>query len=186
MDECIGCLNAGKCFRCNDFSLYKTKDNKTSGRITATVHSTKDKNADNSWELLEEDMVKELKKIPTMPEIRRAKASGALWYEKSDVIHNILQLECKERTGTLLANGEKSFSVKKEWLTKAEREALDEGKTMALPFRFKGDDDTYIIVKSDSLIELVNHINAYIRDNKLKDAEIEVLKKRINHFKKGD
>lgn len=183
MDNCnlfSSCLNNDKCWRCNDQKLHKPKFKQ---KVSNNKHSTKDKNSDDSWKLLEQDIVNDLNRKITIQDARRARGSGNQWFEKSDVVHNILQIECKERTGTLLASGEKSFSIKKEWLTKAENEAIADRKTMALPFRFKGDDDTYIIMKSSDIIELVNTMNAYIEDNDLKRAELEVLKKRIDHSK---
>lgn len=101
-----------------------------------------------------------------------------LWFEKGDVLHSILGIECKERKGNELKGGDKSLSVKRSWLEKAKEEALDENKVMALPFRFKGDRTNYIIMEAEEIISLVNTVVAYQRDNDIKAKEIELLKKK--------
>jgi hypothetical protein len=53
------------------------------------------------------------------------------------VLDEILNLECKERKGNMLSGGDKSISIKRSWLEKAEEEASMENKISALPFRLK-------------------------------------------------
>ena len=57
-----------------------------------------------------------------------------LWFEKGDIVDSILHPECKERKGNELKSGEKSISIKREWLEKAAEECKFEDKTMCLPF----------------------------------------------------
>ena len=172
------CLNSSKCFRCNNHNLLKLKgqkgQRKTAGLISS--NNTKVTQSDNSWEDLEQQVVDKLNNIPTIKEARRARASGALPFEKGDVIDDILHPECKERKGKELKSGEKSISIKKEWLEKAANECKFEDKTMCLPFRFKGDSNIYCIFNMDDIISLVTTMKAYINDNELKDKEIERLK----------
>jgi hypothetical protein len=114
---------------------------------------------DNSWEDLEQTVVNKLNDVPTIQEARRSRASGALWFERGDVVDSILHPECKERTA------EKSFSIKREWLEKAVNECKYSDKFMCLPFRFKGDDQVYTVMRNEDIMELVTLMKAYIADN---------------------
>lgn len=174
------CLNNSKCFRCFGESLLKLPEDKFKAKHKKNkVYDKRKADAENSWEGLEDDMVAELNKVPTMAEARRSRASGATWFEKGDVLHSILNLECKERTGNELQGGDKSISIKKSWLDKAEEEAIGEDRIMALPFRFKSDDKNYIIMEAHNIIELVNMLRAYQQDNDMKAKEISLLKERL-------
>lgn len=174
------CLNNQKCFRCYNEALLKLKEEKGKSR---KVYNHKEANKDNSWEDLEETIRDDLNKVPTIKEARRSRASGALWYEKSDVLDYLLNVECKERKGNNLEGGDKSISIKKSWLKKATDEALDNDRLMALPFRFKGDSDYYIIMHPVDIVELVNMIKAFANDNEIKTKEIELLKKELETLK---
>lgn len=183
MSECqyiLRCKNNTKCYRCNNCNLLKLpKGYDNTPKSSFKRIDRKKANADNSWEDLEQTMVDKLKSIPTTEEIRRSRASGALWFEKSDVLHPIVNLECKERKGNELKSGTKSISIQKLWLDKATSEALDRNRVMALPFRFKGDDKEYIIMNSDDIISLINTVMAYKIDNDVKTKEIELLTKKV-------
>ena len=179
------CLNYGKCYRCTSESLLKIKGQKGQ-RKTAGLFSSYDNKtaqADDSWKDLEQQVADKLNNIPTMQEARRSRASGALWFEKGDIVDRILHPECKERKGNELKSGEKSISIKREWLEKAADECKFEDKTMCLPFRFKGDENIYCIFKNDDIAELITTMKAYVLDNELKDKEIERLKKQISLLK---
>ena len=180
------CLNLGRCFRCVDNKLLKIKgqkgQQKTAGLLTPHDHKTAQ--ADDSWKDLEQQVADKLNNIPTIQEARRSRASGALWFEKGDIVDTILHPECKERKGNELKSGEKSISIKKEWLEKAADECKFEDKTMCLPFRFKGDTNIYCIFRNDDIAELVTTMKAYILDNELKDREIERLKQQIEMLRK--
>jgi hypothetical protein len=95
-----------------------------------------------------------------------------LWFEKGDIVDTILHPECKERKGNELKSGEKSISIRREWLEKAADECKFEDKTMCLPFRFKGDENIYCIFKNDDIVSLITTMKAYMLDNELKDREI--------------
>lgn len=180
------CLNNTKCFRCINQSLLKMKGRKGQQK-TASLFSSYDNKtaqADDSWKDLEQQVANQLNNIPTMQEARRSIASGAMWWEKGDVVDTILHPECKERKGNELKSGEKSISIKREWLEKAADECKFEDKTMCLPFRFKGDDNIYCIFKNDDIATLITTMKAYMLDNELKDQEIkrlqDIIKKRGN------
>lgn len=174
------CQNYGKCYRCTNQSLLKIKGQK--GQRNAGLFVSQDKKtaqADDSWKDLEQQVADKLNNIPTIQEARRSRASGALWFEKGDIVDAILHPECKERKGNELKSGEKSISIKKEWLEKATEECMFEDKTMCLPFRFKGDENIYCIFKNDDIATLITTMKAYMIDNELKDKEIQRLKEII-------
>lgn len=176
------CLNApARCFRCSNASLLKLKGQKGLRKTAGLIedHSFKKANSDDSWEDLEQQVADKLNNVPTITEARRARASGALWFEKGDIVDDILHPECKERKGNELKSGEKSISIKREWLEKAADECKFQDKTMCLPFRFKGDSNIYCIFKNDDIAALVTTMKAYMRDNELKDLEIQRLKKAL-------
>lgn len=179
------CLNYGKCYRCTNQSLLKLKgqkgQRKTAGLFSSVDHKTA--TADDSWKDLEQQVADKLNNIPTIQEARRSRASGALWFEKGDIVDAILHPECKERKGNELKSGEKSISIKREWLEKAAEECKFEDKTMCLPFRFKGDENIYCIFRNDDIAELITMMKAYMLDNELKDREIERLKSIIERSK---
>lgn len=172
------CKNSDKCYRCVHESLLNLKGQKGKNKVSELIHNVDNKTAqaDNSWEDLEQQVADKLNNIPTIQEARRSRASGALWFEKGDIVDEILHPECKERKGNELKTGEKSMSIKREWLEKAAKECEFSEKTMCLPFRFKGDKNIYCIFKNDDIAELITTMKAYIRDNELKDIQIEQLK----------
>ena len=164
MDDCEyydECLNNDKCFRCYNHQLLKSKKKKMMSNISSLIprNDNKELTKDNSWEDLEQTVVNKLNDVPTIQEARRSRASGALWFERGDVVDSILHPECKERTA------EKSFSIKREWLEKAVNECKYSDKFMCLPFRFKGDDQVYTVMRNEDIMELVTLMKAYIADN---------------------
>lgn len=176
----LQCLNAGKCFRCSDHKLLKLK--KGGQRKTAAFLNSEDSkkaNADNSWEDLEQQVADQLNNVPTIHEARRSRASGALWFETGDIVDSILHPECKERQGNELKSGEKSMSIKREWLEKAAEECRNDGRTMCLPFRFKGDSNIYCIFKNEDIAELITMMKAYMEDNEKQRQTISALKKEL-------
>ena len=187
--DCIyesSCLNYDKfCYRCTNEKLLKLKGQKGQRKTTDLLRSNnyKTANADDSWKDLEQQVADKLNNIPTIQEARRSIASGAMWWEKGDVVDSILHPECKERKGNELKSGEKSISIKKEWLEKAADECKHEDKTMCLPFRFKGDDNIYCIFNNNDIAELITMMKAYMLDNELKDNEIARLKNLLNNRK---
>lgn len=172
------CLNNTKCFRCVDKNLLKMKGRKGQQKTASlfSIHDNKTAQADDSWKDLEQQVANQLNNIPTMQEARRSIASGAMWWEKGDIVDTILHPECKERKGNELKSGEKSISIRREWLEKAADECKFEDKTMCLPFRFKGDENIYCIFKNDDIVSLITTMKAYMLDNELKDQEIARLR----------
>ncbi len=175
------CLNKDKCYRCSDKSLLKMKGQKKSKHMTDMLrtHNERTAMADDSWKDLEQQVADSLNRVPTIQEARRSRASGALWFEKGDIVDSILHPECKERSGRELKTGEKSMSIKKEWLEKAAEECQYEGTTMCLPFRFKGDDTIYCIFRNEDIASLITTMKAYMQDNEFKERQIKYLMKQM-------
>ena len=180
------CLNKDKCYRCVDNKLLKLKGQKGQRKTAGLLctNNTKVAQAEDSWKDLEQQVADKLNNVPTIQEARRSRRSGGLWFETGDVVDTILHPECKERKGNELKSGEKSISIKREWLEKASEECKFKDKTMCLPFRFKGDNNIYCIFKNDDIATLITMMKAYIADNELKDQEIKRLKEQLN--KKGE
>ena len=178
------CLNSEKCYRCTNQNLLKLKGQKGQSKMAGLITTIDNKvaNADDSWKDLEQQVANSLSNIPTMEKARRSRMSGALPFETGDVVDSILHPECKERKGNELKSGEKSISIKKEWLEKAAEECQYKTQTMCLPFRFKGDSAIYCIFNNDDIAELVTTMKAYILDNELKELEIQRLKKRLEEL----
>lgn len=171
------CLNSNKCFRCYGQSLLKLKHEKR--KSYASQSTQKDRVKKDSWKSLEQDVANKLNQVPTITEARRSRCSGALFFEKGDIVDDILHPECKERTAKELKSGEHSISIKREWLEKAKEECIHNNKTMCLPFRFKGDENIYCIFDMNDIASLVTTMKSYIQDNELKELEIKRLQSII-------
>jgi len=84
----------------------------------------------------------------------RTANSGATMFSKGDLLSEKFIIECKTKTKEC-----DSISIKKEWLTKGEREALFMGKQyFALAFDF-GDGDTHYIIDKYLFEELLDRLN---------------------------
>ena len=175
------CLNSSKCFRCFGESLLKLPEDKFKKNSTKK-NTYKDANKKNSWEGLENSITDKLNNVPNIQQARRSRGSGNTWFEKGDVLDTFATMECKERKGNELKSGEKSMSIKKEWLEKASEEASHNDRVMALPFRFKGDDRNYIIMEDNDIIDLITTLKAYQRDNDVKTREVELLKEKLKQL----
>ncbi len=171
------CLNNKNCYRCIEQNMLKLKGQRQSKKISVPKSFNKT-NSKDSWKDLEKEVAEKINNIPTIKDARRTIASGALPFLKGDVADLILHIECKERTGNELKSGDKSISIRKEWLTKAKDECRNTKKKMCLPFRFKNDKNIYCIMDFDDVADLITTMKSYIIDNKLKDKEIERLKKQ--------
>lgn len=178
------CKNSSKCYRCFNQSLLSLPEDKQRQKHAKTkTYHHKTATSDQSWEDLEQQVADALNKVPTMKEARRARASGALWFEKGDIVDEILHPECKERKGRSLKGTDKSFSIRRDWLEKAKEELLGSGKVMCLPFRFKEDERIYVIFDFNDIAELIQHMKAYMMDNEAKAKEIELLKQQNDQLK---
>lgn len=83
---------------------------------------------------------------------KRTPNSGATDFGgKSDVrIGNLMSIECKTKTAPA-----KSFSIKKEWLTKLREEMnMDGNKFAALAFNYGPGEDCYYIIDEEMFLRL--------------------------------
>jgi len=78
--------------------------------------------------------------------------SGAIWFNKSDVVSKNFRIEAKTKI-----KPSKSIIIKKEWLEKIEKEAFLTGKTPALVFSF-GDGKDYFILSDKNFYEIVGRL----------------------------
>lgn len=98
----------------------------------------------------EQRITKSLKEIKE--EAKQTMNSGAIWFNKSDVVSKNFRVEAKTRT-----KPSKSIIIKKEWLEKIEKEAFLTGKTPALAFSF-GDGKDYFILSDKDFYEIVERL----------------------------
>ncbi|MGL5458752.1 MAG: hypothetical protein ACRDBY_03955 [Cetobacterium sp.] len=176
--ECIHykiCKNANKCcYKCYEEMFLKLPKEKTI-KNKKIFYNDKKANAKDSWKDLEKQVAVKLNNIPDIKEARRSRMSGALEFEKGDVVDTILHPECKERIGNIIKNGaDKSFSIKKSWLDKAKEEAKHDNKTMCLPFRFKGDESIHCVIDMDDLAELIVNYKSLKRDFEILENELKL------------
>lgn len=145
------------CRKCYNEEYLKTKNDKKKRSETSSkrVKASKD-----SWKDLEKNVAISLNNIPTIKDSRRSRMSGALPFEKGDVVDSIIHIECKERIGNIGKGAKKSFTIDKGWLEKSKEEADALGKPMCLPFRFKEDDTIYSVISMDDLAIIVTNIKA--------------------------
>ena len=87
---------------------------------------------------------------------KRVFGSGAFPGLDGDVDLVEMLGECKLR-GTVNARGEETFSVTKGMLKKIKQEA-NYRKIPVLPFKFKGDNTTYIILEYDDILALFQEL----------------------------
>lgn len=96
--------------------------------------------------------------------------------EQISGIINIME-ELKTAVVPKLSKGSLSFTIKKEWLEKLDREANEENKEFwYLKFRFlESDNKTYVIVDQDIIMSMISTMVNDRMKAKLSIAEIEML-----------
>ena len=162
------CLNSDNCFVCNGQRLLKLPEDKNRQRLQAkavTATRKKDNLTDcsESWKDLESAVAARISAMPTvkqyndMREANRQVRSGAIWFMPGDVTDTIILAECKERA-TVTAQGEKTISIPKSWLTKIKQEANLAGKYPSFMFRYKDDEVIYSINEFDVLCDMITEI----------------------------
>lgn len=138
---------------------------------------------EDSWKELEQYVADQLNAIPFAQEARRQLRSGGIWFLPGDVAHDLLLPECKERD-THTAGGEKSFTIKKEWITKMMEEAKLADKFPALVFRFKNDDETYFVDDFTTLRDMIHLIKVLQEDNMEYKKERDIYKAAYEKLKR--
>jgi hypothetical protein len=84
--------------------------------------------------------------------VRQTLSSGSRWFDKSDVISEDFRVEAKTK-----ATPSSQITLKKEWFTKIEEEAVDTHKIPILAFSF-GDKEDYFVLSAEDFIDLVQRI----------------------------
>lgn len=179
----LTCLNSGdKCFKCFGESMLKLPKERSAYKSKEKNYVTA--NADDSWKDLEQQVADRLNQIPTTKQARRSRMSGALPFEKGDIVDDILMPECKERIGNIASDGAvKSFTIKREWLEKAKSEAEEQNRVMTLPFRFKGDDAIYAVTEFEDIASLVTTMKSLQHTNDILLAQLEILQQKSKEEK---
>lgn len=182
----LTCLNNTKCYKCFDLSMLKLPKEKKSSHKQKEVNYA-DANKSDSWKDLEQRVADRLNQIPSAKEARRSRMSGALPFEKGDIVDDILMPECKERIGNVAADGAvKSFTIKREWLEKAKNEADEKNRTMTLPFRFKGDENIYTVTQFEDIATLVTMYKSVEKTNRILEAQNHVLREKLKQYQKEE
>jgi hypothetical protein len=185
MTDCTkyDCGNRGKsCVKCFNESFYKPpKFPKQLGSNKRQKESKKEP----SWKNLEAKVAKDISNIQNYYEAKRQIQSGAQWFATGDIADRLVHIECKERKGNELeSQGTKSFTISKDWLDKAKEEAYNSGKPTFLPFRFKGDDEVYLVTQWKYIAEVISLAKSSVVENDKKDAIIKALNERITELEK--
>jgi hypothetical protein len=102
--------------------------------------------------------------------------SGNIWFMPGDVEDPVILAECKERL-QVDSKGNKQITITKKMLDKIAMEAKMRGRYPTLPFRIKGEQDTFFISKFEVLTEMVHEI-------KLLRQEVDELTQERDTWKK--
>lgn len=154
------CANHEKsCFQCFNFKYYKAhKERKgISPRSTPKKEIKEGMDFENRGTKKYNNAIKFAK-----DSARRQLNSGALHYALGDMITEeeltASLSEFKER-GSTTARGEKTISIKKEWLEKLKEEAKKMNRDYYfLPFSYKGSDTDYVAMEYDILLSYIQTI----------------------------
>lgn len=85
---------------------------------------------------------------------RQTKNSGATPWQKGDILTEDFVIEAKTKM-----TASESISIKKEWITKTEKEAVFMGKKYtALAFNFGPDEPNYYIIDEYLFQDLLEHL----------------------------
>lgn len=167
------CQNNSKCAICGPTQrlLKLPGDDARKKAVQKADRHVKGSNKEDSWKELEQYVADQLNAVPYTQEARRQVRSGGIWFLPGDVQDSVLIPECKERE-EYTAKGEKTFSIKKEWIDKVYEEAKVADRFPAVVFRFKNDDQAFYIQDFETLRDMVHQIKV------LKADIVEVTKER--------
>lgn len=174
------CKNTSRCMLCGpsqhllelpEDKARKAYRAKANDNVTTALE-------DNSGATLESYVRDQLNNVPTRREYesRRQAGSGNIWFMPGDVVDSVILAECKERH-QLTTSGGKQITITKLMLDKIREESKILQRYPALPFRFKGDDRTYIINEFEVLVEMIHEIKVLRYDNEQLIKERDTWKK---------
>jgi len=98
----------------------------------------------------ERRITKSLKEIGL--QARQQISSGSLWFAKSDVVSELLQIEAKTK-----ATESKTITIKKEWHDKIEFEAFQNSKVPAIVYSF-GTNTDYFALRDKDFLALIEEL----------------------------
>lgn len=179
------CKKNDKCMICGpDQRLLELPgDAKRKKVVEKSDRHVKGSSKEDSWKELEQYVADQLNAVPYTPEARRQLRSGGIWFLPGDIDDEILIPECKERD-EVTSSGEKSFSIKKEWIEKVYEEARLVDKFPALVFRFKNDDKAYFIDDFAVLADMVQMIKMLNQDTVKLTKERDAYKQLALKYKR--
>lgn len=109
--------------------------------------------------------------------------SGAGKVKGDEEIRGIVNImeECKTKTA-IQARGKNQFTIKKEWLTKLEREAREANKEFwYLKFSFhESEDDIYCVINADMLMSIIQTIVSDRKKVNMAQQKIDAANARAN------
>lgn len=169
------CANAGKaCFKCFNYSFYRSPKERQPLRSRSMTNKQKKEGIDfeNKGTKKYQQTIKIAKDTA-----RRQIASGALSFALGDMITEealtAALAEYKER-GQTDAKGEKQITIKRKWLEEIEEEAKEMGKEFYfLPFRFKGDNQEYVVLNYDRFLAYIQLIQSLVEENRLLRKQLQ-------------
>lgn len=154
------CKNNNLCYLCDGQRLLKLPKERTKPG----------KKKKKEGMQFEKDVVKKWNKTSNRNSARRQPNSGAINHMPGDIVTPAEIMECKER-GTITTRGAKTFTISLDWITKVKAEAVSSGKSnWYIPFRFKGNEEIFLIKSFDNELELLETI--YILEERGKDNGI--------------
>lgn len=171
------CKNNNKCQICGPTQrlLQLPGDDKKKKALQVATRNQQGSNKKDSWKELEQYVADQLNAVPYTKEARRQLRSGGIWYLPGDVDDAVIIPECKERE-EYDAKGEKSFTIKKEWIEKVFEEAKLVHRFPALIFRFKNDDQAYFVDNFDVLRDMIHMIKILTEENNTLTKERDLYK----------
>lgn len=181
------CLNNTKCIQCGPTQrLLKLPEDKARKAKQAKAQSKVQDKDGKTWRSFENEMTNKLNAVPTVKEYdaRRQIASGAIEGMKGDIDDPAVLAECKEYEVTN-ARGEKTLSILKGWLDKIYDEAKDAGKYPALFYRYKGDEEVYIVQPEEKWLEIIQEVKFLRTERERLRLEKQLLEKQVNELKNG-
>lgn len=157
------CLNgpngSQECYRCFDQRLLRLPRDRARLQRRKSLSRTQTL-GEPRWQQLEQEVARRLNVRLTAREYeaRQNPGSGNVWFRPGDVLHDLLQIECKDGYAPDKTGARKSIRFEKEWLDKCQREALLTHKVPVVMFRFQDDDALYACLPFDELLALIQEL----------------------------
>ena len=177
------CQNEGteRCDTCfSDSFHYKQAVGRKSYRLNKRAR-TQDKRQGSDFEGKTKKIISDA--MSDKPVVQLTINSGATAHEKGDVqIDGLLTAMIEDKTKTIVhkARGEKTFTIRSEWLKKLLKEsALHDKEFHWLLFSFyQHDEDIYAITEAEHILSMVKTMEADRRRAKIAEKKVEIAERR--------